>query len=367
MKIALIKLGARLSYKSRGTSGGIGESLAIIELLKIAGVEVHIYTKKPDDLIYNGVYFHDLKEHEKINDFNYDSLLIMNGSINFFGGAETVEEMSNLWIINNFKGNVFYIFCDPNLLLKQIYGSIEKKEWGNKYKKENIEIIRKDITCICQSRRIDLIQKMHEKGNVFFKKIVHYPFEKFPLITFKDENINDDLQWDILYGGTFRGGRREKDMVKFFFGYPDNIKVQMFGKIELSQFHTKLIEKQQEPSFGEPVKYTNYNNKMKTGLSTIIIGDEFYKKLDIAAQRVYESIQIGNIVFIDESYDKNKIIFKNNFLKNFSYVNNKEDVIKRLNILKQHNYKEIIKLQKEDTKIDKQEYCNNFKNLLMEN
>jgi hypothetical protein len=365
MKIALIKLGARLSYNSRGTSGGIGESLAIIELLKIAGVEVHVYTKKPDECLHDRVYFHDIKEYEKINDLNYDSLLIMNGNVNFFGGAETPEEMFNYWIINNFKGKIFYILCDPNLTLKQIWKSVEKKEWNNKYKKENVEITRKDIACVCQARRVDLVKKIHEKNNIHLKDVIHYPFEKFPLITFKDEKINDELEWDIIYGGTFRGGKREKDMIKFFFNYPEEIKIQMFGKIESLNFNDKYFDsKTREPNFGLSVKYNEYNDKMKTGLSTIIIGDELYKELDNLAQRIYESIQIGNIVFIDEDYDKEKKVFSNNFLKNFCYVKDRNDVIKRLKILKSHNARLVIALQKEDTKIDKQKYCNDFKKLL---
>jgi hypothetical protein len=365
MKIALIKLGARLSYKSRGTSGGIGESLAIIELLKFANVEIHVYTKNPDECFYNNIYFHNLKEYENINELKYNALLIMNGNVNFFGGAEVPDEMFNYWIINNFKGNIFYILCDPNLTLKQIWKSVEKKEWSKNYKRENVEITRKDITCICQARKIDLIKKLHEKNNIFLKKVVHYPFEKFPLITFKDENINDNLEWDIIYGGTFRSGKREKDMIKFFFNYPENIKVQMFGKIESLNFNDKYFDHEtREPNFGPPVKYSEYNYKMKSGLSTIIIGDELYKELDNLAQRIYESIQIGNIVFIDSSYDKDKKVFKDNFLKRFCYVDNKDDVIKRLKILRSHNVRTVVELQKKDTKIDKQKYCDDFKKLL---
>ena len=67
------------------------------------------------------------------------------------------------------------------------------------------------------------------------------------------EQINfDTAEYDLNYAGTFRGGRRETDMIKFFFGLPDDIRVQMFGNLTLSQF--KKNGNLRPPEFGKSVK-----------------------------------------------------------------------------------------------------------------
>ena len=66
-------------------------------------------------------------------------------------------------MINNFKGKVFYILCDPNLLLKDPWSSIKKKDWASQYEQQNIEIKRKDIRYICQARNINKLNKLVQK------------------------------------------------------------------------------------------------------------------------------------------------------------------------------------------------------------
>ena len=118
------------------------------------------------------------------------------------------------------------------------------------------------------------------------------------------------------------------------------------------------------------VSYFEFNNEMRRGLSTVIISDPLYKELDDIAQRTYEGILAGHVVFIDSSADKNKHVFgSSNILSKFLYVNNRNDVIKNINILKENPeiFKNIVREQKKCVNFNKIEYVNNLKEIIKNN
>ena len=121
MKVALIKLGSRISVSSKGTSGGTGEALSIIKMLVKSGVDVDAYTEvlNKDNLENLDFNIYNLEDtYKDINSKPYDALLVMNGNINYFGGNDVPSQTLNYYIINHFEGKIFYILCDCNLLLK---------------------------------------------------------------------------------------------------------------------------------------------------------------------------------------------------------------------------------------------------------
>lgn len=358
MKVAVVKLGGTVSENSSATSGGIGEALSIIKILNEANVDVHLFTKKlqrgkSESSLYK---FHDIEEeYLKINELGFDALIVINGNLNFFGGNEDRAQILIYHLINTFKGKVFYFLCDAALVLNQVWPSIEKKEWGTKYQKSDILITREDLICVSQARDVNRV-KLNFKTKQNFSSFVHFPFEKFPLLTLK-QNYDITKEFDLLYGGTFRGGRRADDMVKFLFGYPsEEVNVHVFGKITADDFKTT---NQSHPSFGKSVAYNEYHEFMKKGLSTIIIGDTLYKELDNLAQRIYESIRVGNILFIDATYDHNKRVFENEELRKFCYVNSRQDIQERIRYLKANPEKieYFQRLQVEDQKFCKRRYA----------
>lgn len=366
MKVAVIKLGSRISVSSNDSSGGTGETLSIIKLLTSAGVEVDAYTKilSKDKTPDNFKVFDLIENLDNINNLGYDALLILNGNVNYFGGVDDPYQTLNYKVINTFKGKVFYIHCDGNLYLKQIWPSISKKVWLSNYKQEDIEIKRNDIIYVTQSKNTAAVLEKANKCDISIKEAIYFPFQMFPLVNdpiIIDFNNNPD--YDLLYGGTFRNGRREEDMIEFYFGY-DNYKVGMFGKIEESNF-TKNKKNLKAPIFEKSVDYKDFKNKMNMSLATVIIGDKIYKKQNSLAQRIYECVLSSVVVLIDSSYDYDKITFKNKELKEFCYVRNRLDVEDRLNKLKDIDFrKRIVDLQLEDTKINILEYCNSFVDIL---
>ena len=366
MKLAVIKLGSRVSISSVGTSGGTGETLSIIKILTTAGAQVDVYTKvldsdeKPTEFnVYN---IED--EYKNVNERDYDALLILNGNVNYFGGVDSPSQTLNYYIINKFNKSVYYLMCDCNLFLKQIWPSIEKKSWASLYNKEDIEITRDDIIYITQAKYTrGVLEKAREYVKI--KDAKYFSFEKFPLLTLKELEFNENPTYDLLYGGTFRSGRREEDMIKFYFGLSDKYNVEMFGNIELDNFKQDKIRGLNPPKFGESVAYDKYSDKMIQSRATVIIGDKIYKKLDDLAQRIYESIMIGNVLLIDLSYDYSRRVFTNPELRKFCYINNRRDVEDRLEKLKDNDFRRhIIELQREDTRLDAQSYCNNLIQLI---
>ena len=370
MKIAVIKLGSRVSIESTATSGGTGEALSIIKMLVDGDASVDVYTKvldrdkKPE--LFN--IFDIESNYSSINTKGYDCLVVLNGNVNYFGGVDSPSQTLNYWIINNFNGRVYYILCDCSLLLTQIWPSISKKSWSDNYDKSDINITRDDIIYVTQAYAVDKVLEKARK-NINIEKAIHYPFEKFPMLTLNYLDFNQDPSYDLSYGGTFRQGKREVDMVKFYFGYPKDIRVEMFGKIKLSNFKEKNISGLNSPEFSSSVNYDRFSDKMLNSRATIAIGDPLYKVWDDIAQRIYESIMIGNVVFIDKSYDSQRRVFKNKELKDFNYISdNKKEIVEKIKKIRDNNYRKyIIDLQREDVKIDTDKYCKDFVKLLEDN
>ncbi len=364
MRIAVIKLGSRIA--TSGSSGGSGEALAIIKLLTLAGASVCAYTKilDSDDVNNSDFEIRDIESnYDNVKDF--DALLVMNGNVNYFGGADDPSQTLNYYIINHFNGPVYYVMCDCNLLLKQIWPSIEKKKWSNLYSKDDINIVRDDIVYLSQARFTDKVLDKARNQGINIKDAIYFPFEKFPLITFKEKEFNNNPIYDVLYGGTFRGGKREDDMIKFYFGYSSDYNIEMFGKIEYNNFNIEKINNLNPPQFGKPVLYSNFQDKMWQSKSTIIIGDKLYKSWGDLAQRIYEGVQTKNVVFIDSSYDFQKRVFKNKELRDFNYVSSSREVKSKLKCLDDVSYrKHIVDLQIDDTKISFIDYCTDFLNII---
>lgn len=380
--IAVIKLGARVSFNSKDSSGGNGEARSIIKMLALDNRNtVDIYTKvlsKDCEPPFQNVGIYDIETfHDKFNDQEYDALVVINGNVNFFGGAEDVSQILNYKMINHAQCKVFYVHCDPALSLKQLWPAIAPKPWAENWKQEDIEITRDDIVCIHQPYNVDWLKDEYTKKNrVHMSKFVHYPLEKFPLL---EERLAPNKQpaYDLLYGGTMRGGKREGNLLKFYFGWnQDKFNVELFGKIDIKKFKKlKKFGMEDEstwPSFSGPVKYADMIPKMNESLAHIVIGDDAYSKCEMINQRTYEAMAAGNLVFIDESLDPQHRVFgSGNNAADLFYVNSREDVELRLNQIKSMvegdsyaGVQSVYDLQMSVVDFDETKYCTQFTDTL---
>ena len=126
MKVAVLKLGGRIANAEHGITSF--EAVSVAKMLSMGGFEVDCFTKISErDKPIPELNIKEITEHHEEATKNYDALVVLNGNINFYGGAETPEQLLNLKIINNFDGPVLYMFIDTLLPLVNIWKSVEKK------------------------------------------------------------------------------------------------------------------------------------------------------------------------------------------------------------------------------------------------
>jgi hypothetical protein len=171
---------------------------------------------------------------------------------------------------------------------------------------------------------------------------------------------------DLAYGGTFRGGRREKKLIDFYCGYPEDFSVEVFGKIKASDFNPKKLGDLRLPSFTGAVDYSKMIQKMATARAHVAIGDTHYPGVEMISQRAYESIMANTITFIDVEFDKHKRVFGNDlYLSKILYVTDRNQVYDRLKALASpEDQATIHALQHKAVAFDEQEYCEDFIHLL---
>lgn len=374
MKLAAIKIGARIAWGNKDTSAGSGEAKSVINMLRLAGCEVDIYTKVlPKDRNPNLYKFYNIEdEYVNINTRGYEGLVVLNGNVNFFGGAESKDQILNYWLINNYPGRVFYIYCDPALQLTQVWPAIKNKSWASNWNQSDIEIKRTDIIYISQPYTLDDVKVITDKSGIIPEKIIHYPMEQFPCLNPIVE-MKENPTMDLSYGGTMRGGKRIKKMAKFYFNYSDDIKVEMFGKIDIDDIQ-KTADKMFSPGAkapvgGPPVNYVEFSQKMNDTLTHIVIGDPWYEGRDMP-QRCYESIYSNVVTFIDIELDPLKRVYGSNpVCSAFNYVTDQADAEKKIRALKEDPSKRkfILEQQFKAVGFNPDAYCGGLVEILKAN
>lgn len=379
MKLAILKLGARLSFETTQGACPVGEAVSIVKMLADGGNDCHVYSH----LIRNesttpapNVTIHEiLNESDAVNDGGYDALIVINGNLNIYGGADNPEAILPWKIINQFQGKVFYLMCDPELPLKQIWGAIDpvkRPTWTSNYKEEDYVITREDIICVSQAPNLDVVmEEVLKKPGIKMGKVVQFSFEKFPCRRPNQPPFNSRPTYALSYGGTMRNGRRDKKMVKYYFGYPDNVKIEMFGKIKLEDFKPKLVDGLRPPEFYGYAKYDEMLTRLNGSVAHVVIGDPLYERLNLIGQRVYESISSNCVTFIDAELDKKRMVFgRDPGLCEFLYVNSREEVLFRLKQLTATDgtmRAEILERQRAAVGFNDAEYLESLNNLIKEN
>jgi hypothetical protein len=362
MKIAILKLGGRIANEGHGITAF--EAVSVSKMLSYSN-HVDCFTKISNkDKPIPELNILEITEHYNKISGNYDALVVLNGNINFYGGVETPEQILNLHIINNFDGPVFYIFIDTLLPLKNVWNSIQRKSWSKKYQEKDILITRKDIVYITMCYDTNAVYKITNKTGINPAKVIYFPFEKYAF-------FNDRLEYigtkniDLIYGANSFRNKREKKIIKFYFDFPEDIKVLFYGKMKSTDFNSKLVDKKRFPLFEGPIKYNENLIKMNNALCTINISDTFNEGRQLNP-RIYETV-LGNVVsFMDIDYDPLKKAFKDPELQDFLYVKEKNDVIDKIKKLKLDNtfMKKIINLQYQDSFISQNDLSEKFCELI---
>ena len=367
MKLAAVKIGARIAWGNKDTSAGSGEAKSIINMLRLGGAQVDIYTKVlPKDQNPDTYEFFNIDdEWVNINSRGYEGLVVINGNLNFFGGAEDLAGILIWRMINLFKGRVFYVYCDGMIPLRQVWPSIAGKPWASNWKQEEIEIRRTDIVYVSQPYDLVAAGEIIAKASVPVEAIEHYPTEKFPCLNGVIP-MNPNPTWDLSYGGTMRGGKRIKKMAKYYFNYGKGLRVEMFGKIDLEPIH-KEAKKQYGsevtiPVINPPVNWIEFEQKMNDTLAHVVIGDIWYEGRHIT-QRTYESIFANVVTFVDTDFDPQRRVFgTTGFCSEFNYVSSQQEVeAKLLKVKEDPNFRGfVLKEQFKAVGFDADSYCKGY-------
>lgn len=340
---------------SRDITSGCTEAKTIIDILERSGkFEIGVLTKILDgDYLPEKYEFYSTLKlgNENMDKFfaehPFDYMLVINGSINAFGGAEDamVPDLCIYRMMHFFKGKIFFCQCDLAInFMYDVYEYISSKPWHTKYKREDYSLEGKDVIMITQAHDIDAHMKnILKPKNYPFKRseVKNFSFEKYPAIMpFAHVERNESPEFDLGYGGTLRGGRRMKKIVKYYFNYPEgSMKVNLYGKLD----DLKLIDLAKKtygndvamPEFGTTCNFVDNGKVLNKSLATIVIGDDIFEKTSTVQQRAYQAMCANVVAFIDNDLDaKHEVFGHDKLLDKFMYVNNKEDVMKRINGLK---------------------------------
>lgn len=341
-KVGVIKLGARIMWETDAAVGP-GEAISICKALATGGAEVHVFTKiLAKDTLHPSLNWHHIIDSDQADLDALDTLFIINGNVNFFGGAEDQAQILNYSIINNFKGDVIYVMCDPELPLLQIWENVSKKPWGAEYREENVNITRTDIRVLSQPFDVKEVERRwkSKKGTAPIGEVFHFPMERFPMLN-SQFSLNQTPSADLMYGGTTRGGRRIPNLHKWYLNLPDDISAEIFGKIDGDDFkkHPKvgalISDGTRMPKFTGNVKYCDMLPKMNEALAHLVTGDPSYEVLDIIPQRAMECIAAGNIVFVDAAMDKSRRIHTGELSREFLYVETQAEFVDKMRFLKE--------------------------------
>lgn len=391
-KMAICKIGGRISFgkvdrngnfsNAKDSSGGNGEAKAIIDIAKKSGAfDITILTRlAKNDYIPEDYKFVDIvKTYNEghlqsfLDEQDFDAILVINGSINAFGGEEKCmyPDIVLYKMFKAFKKKIVFCACDICIPFNpKIWTRIHLKKWAYKYTAEEFDLTGKTFYMLTQARDLDAFYDVIglRKTNVFKKEnIQNFSFEKFPC-----ENpihhvpVNQNPQYDLLYGGTLRAGRRIKKILDWYYNHP-TLNIELFGNMDQEKIaevaKEEGIEIQHKPRFGEPVNYLDNSKKMNQALATVIIGDKLYETTSTVQQRAYEAMCANVVTFIDEDLDKPHNVYGfNSGLEKFLYLKKPDQLEKRIQMLKDVPglRQKILELQQKIISFDRTEWYNDF-------
>lgn len=368
-KLAICKIGGRISFgkvdkdgnvlNAKDTSGGNGEAKAIIDIARKSGkFDITILSKLsskdyfPPD--YKFVDIVELLESNAIDSFieaeKFDILLLINGSINCFGGAEKsiLSDLAIYRAMKAFQGKIVFCSCDICIPFRpDIWPAIANKDWAAKYKKDDFDLSSKRFYMVTQARDIHALHSALSNGgskDCPFKEedISSFSFEKFPCENaIQHLKANQCPTCDLMYGGTLRGGRRTKKIVDWYYNHP-GLTIELYGNMDQSKLDAYADKKfgvgnYVKPTFSDPVNYLENSKKMNASLATVVVGDALYEKTSTVQQRAYEAMCANVVTFIDNSLDKDHHVFGfNKGLEKFMYLDSPSCIEKRIAMLKEN-------------------------------
>lgn len=339
--LGILKIGANITFQPTVTRTAANfDVLSVCRALN-ENFRLHFVTAKTrNTLIPKDCAFTDVEDAcNRINDLGIDALLVFNGNVNNWGGEPNHSTFAIWKCIRHFKGRIFYLHTDGAMRLHQIYDeTFVKRGWDKRWPFSDIYIDRDDIVYLTQARSRRRIKDLTTGNGIIPIKeenIFYFPIQEAILLRAPKLPKERKITWDLIYGGSYRNGKRRDEMVKWYFGN-ENFSTLMFGSIALDKFKgVNLTEPY--PNFEGPIQNAEFTAKLSTGLATVHIVDPWYEDHWVSL-RFYESLIAGVIPFVDWQADKRKkLYFPDSPLTDFLYVRKKKDLIDRLTLIKKED------------------------------
>lgn len=323
MKIAILNLGNNIQgFKTTPAS----ETIYLSECLKDMGLDVDLISMK--NTIY-GISFDSVKDPN-----DYDRVLVVNASLNFYGGEENKMNNAAYQFLNKYKSKIYYLFTDIRLPWEQAWRRMQKKKWSNKYSEEQF-IVRSPIRVVSQGRDLEQAKRIHSDRLVGVSKdkmdFVHFALDRHKMYhsVFKIDCDRMKMR-DLIYGGTFRSGNREQKMVEYLFD--TGLDVEFFGSVKAEQFKNPEFPWTTPPVFPGKVDSREMVQRNSTAYATIVLGDKTYDNNQITP-RVWEALASTAVAFFDITFDPDMNIMEGN---DFFYVSNRQELVDKVNALKEN-------------------------------
>lgn len=321
-KIALIN--TTNSISKRWTTP-TNEVMGVKMMLNDLDYSVDVISKYQDDNL-------DIISVDNVDDLNhYDKVLIIPGTFAFYHNDPTGFIFKVYSLLAKVKNPIYVLSTDVTVPLKQLYKQAQRF----------MDINEEDINISAPIKFISLNQDEkvndslidNDEFNVGWKK--YFNFDIFAAycnlkndVFDKVKNVEQDF--DVIYGGAWRGGRRSDAFYNYLCDVP--LKTGVYGTITQKQL-SKLSDKYGATDFPELLKKVPGNKVVEEtsrGIATFVPGEKNMQQMTTA--RVWESMLSNAVTFIDESYDPNHTIMPTSA---FNYLHNdKQEFIEKMNMLK---------------------------------
>lgn len=290
--------------------------------------------------------------------YDLDNVFLINGSINFFGGAEA-KYLLKIYELTARAKKLTYYFVDTLLPLEtNIWKIIEKKKWSSKYKYlENINFTD-NINVITHYYNHEFPINKSVKHRKLSKENVHY----FPMYKYQynwgDQKLikEDNFDCDVCFGGSLRTKIRTKAISNYLV-HQDLYSVDLYGTINEKDFNKK--EKiGDKVNFKGKVSYQELLIKNNCALSTVLIEDLDCDKLFTG--RIGQSPLSATLLLVHTNCDPKKILFPE--YQDFLYFSNIQELSDKVEYLKNNlSYRrDLILYQIESMKNTREEIYNNY-------
>ena len=294
MKVAITKIGANITFSSSNKSAANADILYALRTLGTKGNEITIVTHKTRNTVLpKQLKFQEIQGTKTFDDF--DCVLVFNGSINFFGGAEDPNLLALYKALHHTSKRIFWIQTDGAMYMQKLQPLIWKRPWYDA--SQDYSIDEGQIVYLTQGRDIDKMRNaVLSKKNAYNPDlIVHYPWEKTILSNWekKIKVTNPPFsqrEFTFGFGGATRNAYKKKK-IETWYNKPNTL---LFGNLRGVVAPFAHMESK--------VSYQQMIPMMERCKATVIFGDELYNN-NFRTLREYESILAGCLVLFDKEFN----------------------------------------------------------------